>query len=58
MPKPRTLLESWQEMRKVWQKQKLDPSYAFDTPVPAAKAEGMVSDIDAMSLGDLDPLKD
>ena len=58
MPKPRTLLGSWQEMRKTWQKQKHDPSYAFDTPVPVTKAEGMVSDIDAMSLGGLDPRTD
>jgi fatty acid desaturase len=34
MPKPRTLVEAWREMRLAWQRQQLDPAYVFDTPLP------------------------
>ena len=35
MPAPRTLLGAWREMRSTWKRQLDDPSYEFDTPVPA-----------------------
>jgi len=35
MPKPRTLLEAWREMREAWRRQQTDPDYQFDTPLPA-----------------------
>ena len=34
MPKPRTLVEAWREMRMVWRRQKADADYQFDTPLP------------------------
>lgn len=37
MPKPRTVFSAWQEMRETWYRQKTDPDYAYDTPVPARK---------------------
>ena len=35
MPAPRTLLGAWREMRETWRRQRVEPDYAFDTPVPA-----------------------
>jgi len=35
MPEPRTLVEAWREMRETWRQQQTDPSYEFDTPLPA-----------------------
>ncbi len=35
MPEPRTLIGAWKEMRETWQRQKTDPDYQFDTPLPA-----------------------
>ena len=35
LPKPRTLLGAWQEMRETWRQQQTDPSYQFNTPLPA-----------------------
>ena len=58
MPKPRTLISAWREMRETWKKQKINPDYAYDTPVPEIKKEGMISDINKMSLGGLDPRKE
>ena len=34
MPKPRTLIGAWREMRATWKRQQADPDYAYDTPVP------------------------
>lgn len=34
LPKPRSLREAWQEMYYVWQKQKDEPGFQWDTPVP------------------------
>ena len=57
MPKPRTLIEAWQEMRLVWIRQQREPNYSFDTPIPDAtsripdgKEDGL-----AASIGDLGP---
>ena len=37
MPKPRSLIGARQEMRKTWKKQKKDPGYQYDTPLPGQK---------------------
>ena len=57
MPKPRTLVEAWKEIRAVWKKQLEDPDYAYDTPVPPPHDKGSEATIDplAASIGDLAP---
>ena len=57
MPQPRTLLGAWKEMKEIWERQKIDPDYEFDTPVPSAEGEGrrQDSELDA-SIGDLAPV--
>jgi len=37
MPKPRTVISAWREMRETWKRQQTDPDYAYDTPVPERK---------------------
>ena len=59
MPEPRTLIGAWREMRMVWRKQKEDPDYQFDTPLPAT-ARSVRSDTPdeielESSIGDLAP---
>ena len=34
MPEPRTLIGAWKEMRETWRRQKSDPDYQYDTPLP------------------------
>ena len=34
LPKPRTLIGSWKEMRMIWKRQQAEPGYQFETPVP------------------------
>jgi fatty acid desaturase len=34
MPAPQTLIGAWRQMRVIWHKQEVDPSYQFDTQVP------------------------
>lgn len=54
MPIPRTLLGAWQEMRDTWRRQKIDPTYAYDTPVPAPGHNTVREhDPNAESVGDL-----
>jgi fatty acid desaturase len=57
MPEPRTLIGAWQEMLETWQRQQIDPSYQFDTPLPAtAKTERRRrGDVSESSIGDLAP---
>jgi fatty acid desaturase len=56
MPKPRTLVGAWREMRRTWKKQKEDPGYQFDTPLPGSAARGAKKqDSLESSLGDLPP---
>lgn len=58
MPKPRTLVEAWQEMRETWHRQQKDPDYYFDTPVPpiatVSKARSRDEALES-SIGDLAP---
>ena len=58
MPKPRTLIGAWREMRETWKRQKTDPEYAFDTPVPSPSTIGSGNQPDdplAASVGGLEP---
>jgi len=57
MPKPKSTFGAWRQMREIWQRQKSDPDYVFDTPVPnATENKGMSSDEDVVvSIGDLAP---
>ena len=56
MPKPRTLIAAWKEMRDTWHRQKKDPSYQFDTPLPKrAKGPAKAQDPLGASLGNLAP---
>jgi len=56
MPKPRTLLGSWREMRQIWKRQKKEPGYQFDTPLPPRKdAKTRRQDALESSIGDLAP---
>ena len=57
MPEPRSLRAAWREMLDTWERQKSDPGYAFDTPLPAtAKTERHRSpEAGETSIGDLAP---
>ena len=56
MPAPRTLSGAWREMLETWERQKTDPSYAFDTPLPAtAKTTRRTTPAEEASIGDLAP---
>lgn len=56
MPEPRTLVGAWREMRETWRRQRTDPEYEFDTPVPTPSA-GVDAEADplAASMGGLAP---
>ncbi len=63
MPAPRTLLGAWREMRMVWNRQKREPDYEYDTPLPATAQPEPVAEADAVraasdlerSIGELAP---
>lgn len=56
LPKPRTLVGAWQEMRRTRKKQQEDPGYQFDTPLPGSTAQSAKKqDSLESSLGDLPP---
>ena len=54
MPEPRSVFSAWKEMRDTWQRQKFEPDFTFDTPVPAS-CELPTDEVDhnAESVGDL-----
>jgi len=57
MPEPRTLRQAWREMLDTWNKQKADPAYYFDTPLPVSEssaADYSATDFET-SIGDLAP---
>lgn len=57
MPEPRTTIGAWKEMRETWKRQKEDPNWVFDTPLPErkeGKEEGREDEL-ASSIGDLAP---
>ena len=57
MPAPRTLIGAWKEMREAWRRQRTDPGYEFDTPVPAPADGNRDREADplAASMGGLTP---
>ncbi len=56
MPKPRTLVGAWREMRQTWKQQQRDPAHQYDTPLPGRRErETGKRDSEEASLGDLDP---
>ena len=57
MPAPRTLIGAWREMRETWHRQRTEPDYAFDTPVPAPADDERSPETDALaaSMGGLAP---
>jgi fatty acid desaturase len=56
MPKPRTLVGAWREIRQIYKKQKTDPSYQFDTPLPKkTDGKGRKQDTLESAIGDLPP---
>ena len=34
LPKPRSLISAWKEMRYTWKRQQKEPGFQFDTPIP------------------------
>ena len=55
MPAPRTLLGAWKEMRMIWDRQKNEPAYQYDTPLPAsANPEPVVEDAPLRSSTELE----
>ena len=56
MPRPRSVLAAWVEMRRVYKRQKTEPGYQFDTPLPpTAHRANLPQDSLAASIGDLAP---
>jgi fatty acid desaturase len=56
MPKPRSVVEAWVEMRRIYKRQKKEPGYQFDTPLPpSARKANLPQDALAASIGDLAP---
>jgi fatty acid desaturase len=60
MPEPRSLVGAWREMRMIWRRQKVEPGYVFDTPLPPTARPAPVggatsaTELEA-SIGDLAP---
>jgi len=65
MPKPKSLLGAWKEMREIWKRQQSQPAYQYDTPLPATAApegggdgkSGAPAPVDELekSIGELAP---
>lgn len=57
MPQPRTLVSAWREMRAIWKRQKTEPGYAFDTPLPPTARTSRTDTPDELesSIGELAP---
>ena len=56
MPALRTLSGAWKEMRDTWRRQKVDPTYAYDTPIPNTKYDNSSIDKELVqSMGGLTP---
>ncbi len=55
MPEPRSLRSAWREMLDTWERQKREPGYAFDTPLPdsAGRYQQGPATADEESLGEL-----
>ena len=56
MPQPQTLIGAWRDIRRIWKKQKVDPGYQYDTPLPGRKDEKTGKrDLLEAAIGDLAP---
>ena len=63
MPRTRTMIGAWSEMRETWRHQQKDPDYQFDTPLPPTAHPAVshhaieTTDEDSLeaSIGDLAP---
>ena len=55
MPKPRSWVGSWLEMRRAWAKQKVDPGYAYEAPLPTTERPSVNQQPEAASVGDIAP---
>ena len=56
MPEPKSVWGAWREMLAIYKKQKEDPTYEFDTPVPPPAGRKTVKEDDklAASIGEID----
>ena len=54
MPEPRSVIGSWREMRNTARRQREDPKYQFDTPIPNDGKRARESGLLESSLGDLE----
>ncbi len=55
MPEPKSLFGAWKEMLRIWQIQKSNPEYAFDTPVTNNLGNTRDLPFGTKSIGDLAP---
>ena len=57
LPKPRTLRSAWREMLDTWKQQITEPSYVFDTPLPATAEteQHAAASVEEESIGELAP---
>jgi len=55
MPRPRGLTEAWKELRAAYRRQRTEPAYQFDTPLPRPPESRNAQDSLGASLGDLRP---
>jgi fatty acid desaturase len=55
LPQTRSLVGAWREMRQIMKKQRKDPGYQYETPLPARKEKKAEKDSLESSLGDLAP---
>ena len=51
MPEPRTLIGAWKEMRETWRRQKIDPDYQYDTPLPPTATKHVRDDAPEKAIG-------
>ena len=56
MPVARTLFSTWKEMQEIWKHQKIDPNFAYDSPVPSEGVPTHRRDSVAASIGELGPV--
>jgi fatty acid desaturase len=55
MPKRRTIFEAWREMRDAEKRQRTDPTYQFDTPLPDSRSDQIEHDPLGAAIGDIRP---
>ena len=55
MPKRRTLFGAWKEMKETERRQRTDPDYQFDTPLPKPSDDGAERDPIGAAIGDIRP---